>query len=289
MCALLNGLLDTYIAPLLATDLTAAALANVESYTNPAIVRASKWLQLISQLFIFFIPACLFAYLAFPSMGDYLKTAPPKNKTHWLYAILLMLATIPFLGFLEHINKLIPLTETLLDVEETAKVMTEAFLNDSAGLGGLLNILIFVLLAAAGEELFFRGVLQNIITSHGLKKEPLLGIAIVALAFSLFHGQMHGLIPRFYAGFVIGCAYYYSGSLWVAILMQALNNGISIAAYYAEKNGLFAEGDLNQMYLSVFGIVSAFLLYRLFKTKTNYEIQKVPQDPDDTNLLANKN
>ncbi len=289
MFALLNGALDTFITPLFADGLEAEALGDVASYSNPTIVRAAKWIQLISQIFFFFLPSVLFAYLAFPSIKDYLKLNTPKKNIHWLYAILLIVATIPFLGFLEYINKLIPLSETLLAVEETAKVMTEAFLQDSAGIGGILNVVIFVLLAAAGEELFFRGVIQNIVTSHGLKNKPLLGIAIVALFFSLFHGQMHGLIPRFYAGFVIGCAYYYSGSLWVAILMHALNNGLSIAAFYGEKNELFSEGDLNQIYLSVFGLLGAFFIYRFYKTKTAYKIEKVPQDPDDTNLLANRN
>lgn len=284
----INEMIGNLIFQKLSNGSNLSVLSDNSTYNNAQLVRSAKWIQLISQLFIFILPAALFAYLAYPKPKDYLHLQLPIVKKHWFLAFFLIVLSIPFFSFLEYLNKMIPLPDSVLVVEKFAMLVTDSFLADKDFTGIFLNIGMFVVLAAIGEELFFRSVIQNIIISHWYKKNPWVGIIITAIIFSLFHGQMQGFFPRFMAGVVIGGAYYYSGSILIAIMMHAINNGLSLVSYYAEKGNYYSENDIQQAYLIVFGIATFYFLYLMFRCKSDYVVHKVPQDPNETHFLANK-
>jgi hypothetical protein len=48
------------------------------------------------------------------------------------------------------------------------------------------------------------------------------------LFFSAMHMQFYGFVPRFVLGILLGAIYWYSGSLWVAILAHFLYDALSL-------------------------------------------------------------
>lgn len=79
------------------------------------------------------------------------------------------------------------------------------------------------------EELYFRGVLYRWLRQRW-------GVWLAALASSLVFGAVHGDVPiagaAFFLGVVLAWVYERSQSLWPAVLIHIINNGIKILALY---------------------------------------------------------
>lgn len=119
--------------------------------------------------------------------------------------------------------------------ETQAEEMTKFFLSvDSlAGLG--INLVMIALLPAIGEELVFRSVLQPYMMVFVRNKH--IALVLTALIFSFIHFQFYGLIPRFALGLFLGYFYYWSGSIFVSMLMHFVNNGAAVLGFYLYHNG----------------------------------------------------
>lgn len=154
------------------------------------------------------------------------------------------------------------------ELEDTAAKQTKA-LTDFASVWELLvGILVIAVLAAIGEELVFRGLIQNEL--YRATKNIHVSIWIAAFLFSAFHFQFFGFVPRMFLGALFGYLYYWSGNLYMPILGHFLNNGLSVVAMYFYQRGAF-EFDLeapeaapaNVVVLS--GVLTAGLLYYFYK------------------------
>ncbi|OYD08885.1 CPBP family intramembrane glutamic endopeptidase [Paludifilum halophilum] len=90
---------------------------------------------------------------------------------------------------------------------------------DSATLSSLIYAGIAFLAVAIGEEVFTRGYLQTLLTTHG---GTIAGIVLSSLVFSALHLQNPHtatlpMINLFVAGIFLGTARWISGSLWLPI------------------------------------------------------------------------
>ena len=128
------------------------------------------------------------------------------------------------------------LEEYLKTLEETAQIATEKMLNVNTFGGLLLNLLIIALIPAIGEEMTFRGVLQQSLT-RGMRN-PHWAIILSAAIFSFIHFQFYGFLPRMFLGILLGYMFYITNSLWVSILMHFANNGTAVVLYYLNYNGI---------------------------------------------------
>ena len=132
---------------------------------------------------------------------------------------------IPLANYLGSINEAIPFPEFLnfLKVaEEQTLLLTQQFLiMDSIWDLGIM-ILIMGVVAAVGEELLFRGILQNLFQNWSKSKH--LAAWLTALLFSVIHMQYHAVLPRFFLGAFIGYVYLYSGNLRSAIYLHFFYN-----------------------------------------------------------------
>ena len=127
------------------------------------------------------------------------------------------------------------LEEYLKMLEETAAATTEKMLKvDTIG-GLLLNLLIIALIPAIGEELTFRGVLQQGLTR---RINPHVAIILSAAIFSFIHFQFYGFLPRMFLGILLGYMFYITGSLWTSIAMHFVNNGSAVVVYYLNNKGI---------------------------------------------------
>ena len=164
-----------------------------------------------------------------------------------LIGVAIMFVSIPFTTTLTTWNEGMSLggafskLEILIkNLEETAKATTEKMLNVETIGGLLLNLIIIALIPAIGEEMTFRGVLQQSLTR---RMNPHVAIILSAAIFSFFHFQFYGFLPRMFLGILLGYMFYITGSLWTSILMHFVNNGSAVALYYLGNKGIIEDAE----------------------------------------------
>ena len=204
-----------------------------------------KIAQGLSSIFMFVVPPIVYYYVTRMKHQMYdLGFRKPANPW-WLLLIgvVLMFISLPVTNQLTRWNEAMSfggvfekLEEYLKMLEETAAATTEKMLNvDTIG-GLLLNLLVIALIPAVGEELTFRGVLQQGLMRR--MKSPHVAILLSAAIFSFIHFQFYGFLPRMFLGMLLGYLFYTSGSLWTCMLMHFLNNGSAVVVYYLNHKGI---------------------------------------------------
>jgi membrane protease YdiL (CAAX protease family) len=154
------------------------------------------------------------------------------------------------------------------DLEETAGKQTKALTDFTSVWELLVGLLVIAVLAAIGEEIVFRGLIQNEL--YRATRNIHVAIWLAAFIFSAFHFQFFGFVPRLFLGALFGYLYYWSGNLYMPILGHFVNNGVSVVAMYFYQKGAF-EFDLetpeaapaNVVMLSA--VLTAGLLYYFYK------------------------
>lgn len=124
---------------------------------------------------------------------------------------------------------------TLKAMEENMKVLTEFLIEFNSFGEFLLGLAVVAIIPAIGEELVFRGLVQNHLTR--ITKNIHVAIWVSAFIFGAIHMQFYGLFPRMFLGALFGYLYYYSGRLSYAILAHFFNNGIAVLAVYMFQLG----------------------------------------------------
>ena len=156
-----------------------------------------------------------------------------------LIGVILMFVSLPLTNILGTWNEKANFGETLETIlkmmEDTAGDLTERMLQVDTFWGLLGNLLVIALIPAIGEELTFRGVLQQSLTR---RCNPHVAIWLSAFIFSFIHFQFYGFLPRMFLGLILGYMFYYSGSLWTSILMHFINNGTAVVVAYLDYKGL---------------------------------------------------
>ena len=204
-----------------------------------------KIAQGLSSIFMFVVPPIVYYYVTRMKHQMYdLGFRKPANPW-WLLLIgvVLMFISLPVTNQLTRWNEAMSfggvfekLEEYLKMLEETAAATTEKMLNvDTIG-GLLLNLLVIALIPAVGEELTFRGVLQQGLMRR--VKSPHVAILLSAAIFSFIHFQFYGFLPRMFLGILLGYMFYITGSLWTSIAMHFVNNGTAVVLYYLNYKGI---------------------------------------------------
>jgi len=85
-----------------------------------------------------------------------------------------------------------------------------------------------VLLAPVAEEMFFRGTMFGRFRARGYAVS---GAVISALMFAALHGVPALLPVPFVLGLATAWVYHKSGSLWPAMALHILNNGVAVVAF----------------------------------------------------------
>lgn len=122
------------------------------------------------------------------------------------------------------------LGEAMKSFEEQAAALVKAFVSDLTPATFLLVFIVIAVIPAWGEELVFRGLIQNEL--QRIFRNPHVGIWLAAAFFSAFHLQFFGFLPRLLIGASLGYLYYWSGNLWMPVIGHFLNNGLQVTAIY---------------------------------------------------------
>jgi len=258
---------------------------------DPNMIYFIRGMLLIQFLGLFLIPSLLFGYFSDPKPAQYLGLRSPHQSIYWILGVAALLVSIPFVEYTGILNqKLIVSGEAqkwMKSLEEEAAKQIQFMLSKHTVSELFLNLVFISLFAGVGEELFFRGVLQRLFIK--LTKNPWAGIIITAILFSGVHFQFFGFLPRLFLGILLGALYWYSGSLWTAILAHFVYDGLIIVLVYF-KPEMAADSNatiVNPAQLTLMAFISAVLTFvvvwqMIKKSKTSYAaVYKDDEPPHD--------
>ena len=225
--------------------LTITALGIWYFLPNRDTMAGTKWLQFLQTVATFLLPALAGAYLWSDRPMHWLHLDKAFAWQEALAVVVIMLLAIPGINLLSAWNQQLELPECMSGIEQwmrmqedAAEQLTEQFLRVDT-LGGLLvNIGLMALLPALAEELTFRGVVQGMFT-----RNKHVAIWAAAAIFSFVHFQFYGFLPRMLLGAMFGYMLWWTGSLWVPMLMHFVNNCAAVVVAFVAYNYL-EEGSV---------------------------------------------
>lgn len=244
---------------------------------NPSNIEVLKMVQTVSAIGTFIVPPFILAWLFDPSPLEFLSIKRKPMLSASLMVVALLFIAVPFINYLGELNSSFHLPSFLKAMEdwmkaseEQAAALTEAFLKMSTPGELIFNLFMIALIPAIGEELLFRGIVQNIF-SRWLKNNHA-AVWFTAILFSAMHMQFYGFIPRLMLGAMLGYLLVWSGNLWWPIIAHFVNNAAAVIFSYLFQNK-FIELDPDtigiaqgQDTLVIFSIVfSGLLLFSLYK------------------------
>ncbi len=226
----------------------------------------------VSHLFTFTIGPLVFAYFFFQkNIRRSIGLQHSVNGTQGILAVLIMIASFPFVQLSYWINRQLPLPDSLTNMEESAQQMLDAILTMNSPVELALNLIVIGVLPAVGEEILFRGLVQKRL--ERLFRSGHLAIWLAAFVFSAIHMQFEGFLPRMFLGAILGYLFYYTKNLWIPIIGHLVfNAGQVLGQYFAADQ--MAELEKNESidpnYLLGIGsiIVVVVLIYTL-KNRSN--------------------
>jgi len=243
-------------------------------FTSPQGVTLLKFFQVVQSIGLFIVPPFIVAFLLDGKPSVFLR----YKQFPVLKSIILVIAIVylsePLINWLNEINSKLVLPQGLSALqkwmeqsEEQAGKVTDAFLKTSSVSGLLFNLFMIGLLPALGEELLFRGVVQQLLKKWSGNAHT--AIWISAAIFSALHLQFFGFLPRLLLGAMFGYMLEWSGTLWLPVIAHFVNNGTAVVAYFLLNKGMVSK-DIDKVgtssdgssYLVLLSIVFLILLFR---------------------------
>lgn len=227
---------------------------------------AHQWLIFSGQnILAFIIPVLLIWKMQFKTSSlTAIGAESIPDKRMVLMMLLIYFASMPALNQIVYWNQEMHLPESLSGFEEWCRRMeklaedqTSGLLNTTGIFPTAMNILVIGVLTGIGEEFFFRGGLQRILTY--CKVNPHVAIWTTAVVFSALHFQFFGFIPRILLGAMFGYLYWWSGNIWVNSAAHALNNSLVIISNWCINKGFLSE-EFDMMGVTKGGFPTAAVL-----------------------------
>lgn len=209
--------------------------------------------------------------------GKSLNSLFDESKVEPMPFLIALFATVAFIlvnGYIIEWNSNIQLPEFMSGFEKWAKDIEESLAETTKMLttfnsfsAFVLAFIVVAILPGIGEELLFRGLVQNGL--HRWSKNTHVAIWLSAFLFSAIHLQFYGLFPRMALGAVFGYLYVWSGNLWYPIIAHITNNGLSLIVAYLFQLGIIEvnpeDTEALPIAYSVGGLVLCALLLFLFR------------------------
>jgi len=218
---------------------------------DPSKVDFVKLLQTLSSIGTFIVPA-YFMFLIERQRTVYFNFSMPSPRiTLWL-AFLIMLISAPLLELTIMLNEKMQMPDFLSGLETWMKAkelemerLTKLLISTSSYSGLLFNLFMIAVIPAIGEELIFRGVLQNILMRW--MKNPHVSIWLTAIIFSAIHVQFYGFLPRMLMGALFGYLFYWGKNIWLPIAAHFVNNASAVLyAFVLLRQGKTME-EINEV------------------------------------------
>jgi len=294
-CFMIFGFIGTFVlAKAAGIDLMTLSDPDKWDYADPSLLTFLRGMLVVQFFALYIIPVFLFARFCDPKPTQYLGLTSAK-PLYIILGVAALIVALPFVDWTGTINQnLIPETTTIgkwmKASEESAAKQIGFMLKRNTVQDLFLNLVLVAVFAGIGEELLFRGVLQRLFIK--LFKNPWAGILVTAFIFSAIHLQFYGFIPRFILGILLGLIYWYSGSLWPAIIAHFAYDAFAVVMIWF--NPALADQESVTVSLGNKSIVAAISLALIIgivilmkKRSTNsYQAVYARDDIDDSNPFA---
>ncbi len=263
---------------------------------NAQYYYAIMMMQVISTFFIFFVPVHFFALICYRKPFTYLGFNFRFNYKQVLLLIGILILTFPLSGALSTLNKILPISEywaaKFKAMELAREAQEAALININSFSRFIISLIVIAFLPALFEETFFRAGFQNLLSRWF--KGPWVAIILTSIIFSLIHLSFYGFLVRFALGVVLGFIFYYSGSLWLNILLHFLFNGIQVTALYVMTMNGVKDKNVEDNFPLWIGAIALLLLLYLFKLykqtsalKQSKYVEEITLDDEFHNWTAN--
>jgi uncharacterized protein len=268
--------------------------ANADIYDKAAVLKATVLAQNVSlarasqffgTLLLLFMPSVLWSFVSNGKSPFWLGFNKHVNFSQIAIGFFIIflsgLAASPFADFSKYILHFFP------SIDSAAKSMETTYASLTTALSNLTNLpeffvalFIMALLPAMFEEVFFRGVLQNLLVRWWQK--PIVAIIVTSILFSLVHSSIYLFLSRAVLGFVLGYMFYKTKNIWVNIAAHFINNTLALTALYAVKKST-GKVDLDKIEPNVhwaFGmfavaiIIGAFILLEKYSKANRLKIEE---------------
>lgn len=283
LSSMLIVMLGGWLVAWLIFDDFLSLLTSINNFDNKNVLGLLKYFQILNQVGLFIIPPLVFAYFDGGRIKSYLRLDVVPGLQVLILSLVMVFAILPLVHWSAGINEMMRFPDWLSDLEnwmkqseESAKQITDAFLNVDSTPGFLLNLFMIALLPAIGEELLFRGVLQRLLQQWF--KNVHLAILITAILFSALHLQFYGFLPRTILGIMFGYLFVITRSLWVPILVHLFNNGAAVLAAFLFRQDILESDyqDIGEVSNPLWVLGSLMMVLLLFTAI--YRLSKARKD-----------
>lgn len=231
--------------------------AAIEHSLQSAALNAGqiRLLQTLQSFCIFILPPFLLCQMYAVEHRHFLSLRRP-NWNQALMGVLSIVVMMPVLNAVVVWNAGLHLPASMQDLEtsiraseDAASRITDLLMAGTSVSDLLSNLFVVAVLAAIGEELFFRGVLLRMVTDaftskdgSGMKPWGMhVSIWAVAIVFSAIHMQFFGFFPRMIIGAWFGYLLWWTGSIWVPVLAHFTNNALSTLTVFGQNKGVLTD------------------------------------------------
>lgn len=253
------------------TGYTPFQITSINIHSPQRLINTSLVIQGIESVFVFLLPAGIFAYLTHPRPSQYLGLRAPGKKIQLLLAALVMLGASPLLILIENLVGLINFGASIKASQLANENMMSAYMKMPGFTEFLRAFIVMAVVPAFGEEMFFRGVLMR----FAKKRSHTMAIPMIftAIVFAYAHTNIYGFLSIFIAGILLAVIYNLTGSLWCSILAHLSFNGFQIIlSYIGNSNATiktYLESNSVPLYLVGAGaVIFGISFYLLLKNKT---------------------
>lgn len=216
-------------------------MANPEKYHGA--FKGMMALQWFVSLFTFVGGS--WAYLRFIEKRSLYELSPIDAPSWRIFswAVISLLVSIPMMEYIIQWNQSIVLPAGYEEVEawmrsseDNMARLTKLLLHFETPMDFMTAIAVIAGMAAIGEELFFRGVLQNLFERY--LGNVHVAVWLSAAIFSFIHFQFYGFLPRMLLGAFFGYLYIWFRNIWLPILAHFFNNAWTLALSYLHQEKL---------------------------------------------------
>lgn len=250
--------------------------------TEKPLQHPELWLGIMlvqgaSALSGFVIAPLLFWRLVMRQSWQTFLASPAPSTYAYVLVGVLVVAAMPFNGWVVALNKSMQLPAFLEGVEtwmrqkeDSLADLTKLLTTISSPWQLAVAMLVVAVIPALGEELLFRGMIQPLFARSGGNHH--VGIWASAAVFSATHLQFYGFVPRLLLGVLFGYLYHWSRDLRVPIVAHFVNNGFSLFMLYLFQQRLTAinveESHSVPLAAAAGSALITLLLLRIFYNQT---------------------
>ncbi|MDQ3394934.1 MAG: CPBP family intramembrane metalloprotease [Bacteroidota bacterium] len=238
-CGLFVGQLIGLVLVMLLFDFTLASLQDVilDATNHPEAKIPVFVIQTFTALGAFIIAPLLFMKIWLKKPASVFSVSTPISSSIFIITFLIVISFMFVNSLFVEWNAQLTLPEFMkpfenwaYEKEQQAKVLTEFLTSFDSFPQFLLGLVVIAIIPAIGEEMLFRGLIQNQI--HDISKNIHVAIWATGFLFSAMHLQFYGLIPRMLLGVLFGYMYYWSGNLIIPIIAHFINNAFTLTMLY---------------------------------------------------------